>query len=157
MAKKKKKTAENTIAQNKKARHDFFIEDTFEAGLELQGWEVKSLRAGRIQMTDSYIMVRDGELWWIGMNITPLLSASTHIHPENYRSRKLLMHRREIDKLIGMIDRKGYTLVPLSAYWIKGYAKLKIGLAKGKKDHDKRATDKDRDWQREKQRILKSH
>ena len=157
MAKKKKKTAENTIAQNKKARHDFFIEDTFEAGLELQGWEVKSLRAGRIQMTDSYIMVRNGELWWIGMNITPLLSASTHIHPENYRSRKLLMHRREIDKLIGMIDRKGYTLVPLSAYWIKGYAKLKIGLAKGKKDHDKRATDKDRDWQREKQRILKSH
>ena len=157
MAKKKKKTAENTIAQNKKARHDFFIEDTYEAGLELQGWEVKSLRAGRIQMTDSYIMVRNGELWWIGMNITPLLSASTHIHPENYRSRKLLMHRREIDKLIGMIDRKGYTLVPLSAYWIKGYAKLKIGLAKGKKDHDKRATDKDRDWQREKQRILKSH
>ena len=157
MAKKIKKTAENTIAQNKKARHDFFIEDTYEAGLELQGWEVKSLRAGRIQMTDSYIMVRNGELWWIGMNITPLLSASTHIHPENYRSRKLLMHRREIDKLIGMIDRKGYTLVPLSAYWIKGYAKLKIGLAKGKKDHDKRATDKDRDWQREKQRILKSH
>lgn len=157
MAKKKKKTAENTIAQNKKARHDFFIEETFEAGLELQGWEVKSLRAGRIQMTDSYIMVRNGELWWIGMNITPLLSASTHIHPENYRSRKLLMHRREIDKLIGMIDRKGYTLVPLSAYWIKGYAKLKIGLAKGKKDHDKRASDKDRDWQREKQRILKSH
>lgn len=157
MAKKKPKTLENTIAQNKKARHDYFIEDTFEAGLELQGWEVKSLRAGRIQMTDSYIMVRNGELWWIGMNITPLLSASTHIHPENYRSRKLLMHRREIDKLIGMIDRKGYTLVPLSAYWIKGYAKLKIGLAKGKKDHDKRATDKDRDWQREKQRILKSH
>lgn len=157
MAKKKPKTLENTIAQNKKARHDYFIEETYEAGLELQGWEVKSLRAGRIQMTDSYIMVKNGQLWWIGMNITPLLSASTHIHPENYRSRRLLMHRREIDKLIGMIDRKGYTLVPLSAYWIKGFAKLKIGLAKGKKDHDKRATDKDRDWQREKQRILKSH
>lgn len=157
MAKKKPKTLENTIAQNKKARHDYFIEETYEAGLELQGWEVKSLRAGRIQMTDSYIMVKNGQLWWIGMNITPLLSASTHIHPENYRSRRLLMHRREIDKLIGMIDRKGYTLVPLSAYWIKGNAKLKIGLAKGKKDHDKRATDKDRDWQREKQRILKSH
>ena len=157
MAKKKPKTLENTIAQNKKARHDYFIEETFEAGLELQGWEVKSLRAGRIQMTDSYIMVKNGQLWWIGMNITPLLSASTHIHPENYRSRRLLMHRRQIDKLIGMIDRKGYTLVPLSAYWIKGFAKLKIGLAKGKKDHDKRATDKDRDWQREKQRILKSH
>ena len=153
---KKKKIAENTIAQNKKARHDFFIEDTFEAGLELQGWEVKSLRAGRIQMTDSYIMVKNGELWWIGMSITPLLSASTHINPDHYRSRKLLMHRREIDKLIGLVDRKGFTLVPLSCYWIKGFAKLKIGLAKGKKEHDKRATDKDRDWQREKQRILKS-
>ena len=157
MAKKKKKLPENTIAQNKKARHDYFIEETFEAGLALEGWEVKSLRAGRIQMTDSYIMVKNAELWWIGMNITPLLSASTHINPDHYRSRKLLMHRREIDKLIGLIDRKGYTLVPLSAYWIKGKAKLKIGLAKGKKDHDKRAADKDRDWQREKQRILKSH
>jgi len=157
MAKKKKKLPENTIAQNKKARHDYFIEETFEAGLALEGWEVKSLRAGRIQMNDSYIMVKNAELWWIGMNITPLLSASTHINPDHYRSRKLLMHRREIDKLIGLIDRKGYTLVPLSAYWIKGKAKLKIGLAKGKKDHDKRAADKDRDWQREKQRILKAH
>ncbi|MDH5423775.1 MAG: SsrA-binding protein SmpB [Gammaproteobacteria bacterium] len=157
MAKKNTKQPDNTIAQNKKARHDYFIEETFEAGLELQGWEVKSLRAGRIQMTDSYVMVKNSELWWVGMNITPLLSASTHINPDNYRSRKLLMRRREIDKLIGLIDRKGYTLVPLSAYWIKGNAKLKIGLAKGKKDHDKRATDKERDWQREKQRILKSH
>lgn len=154
---KKKKQPDNTIAQNKKARHDYFIEETFETGLVLEGWEVKSLRAGRIQMTDSYIMVRNSELWWIGMNITPLLSASTHINPDHYRSRKLLMRRRDIDKLIGLIDRKGYTLVPISCYWIKGYAKLKIGLAKGKKEHDKRATDKDRDWKREKQRILKAH
>jgi len=154
---KKKKQPDNTIAQNKKARHDYFIEDTFEAGLVLEGWEVKSLRAGRIQMTDSYIMVKNAELWWIGMNITPLLSASTHINPDNYRSRKLLMKRRDIDKLIGLVDRKGYTLVPISCYWIKGYAKIKIGLAKGKQDHDKRAADKDRDWKREKQRILKSH
>jgi len=153
---KKKKTPENTIALNKKAKHDYFIEDTFEAGLVLQGWEVKSMREGRIQMTDSYIMVKDGELWWIGVSITPLLSASTHIHPDTYRSRKLLMKRKDIDKLIGQVDRKGFTLVPLSTYWIKGNAKLKIGLAKGKKDHDKRATEKDRDWQREKQRILKS-
>ena len=156
MGKKTKKTAENTFALNKKAKHDFFIEDTFEAGLSLEGWEVKSMREGRIQMTDSYIMVRDGELWWIGASITPLLSASTHISPDIYRSRKLLMRRREIDKLIGQVERKGFTLVPLSAYWIKGNAKLKIGLAKGKKDHDKRATEKDRDWQREKQRILKT-
>lgn len=156
MAKNKKKLAENTIALNKKAKHDFFIEDTFEAGLALQGWEVKSMREGRIQMTDSYIMVKNGELWWIGASITPLLSASTHISPDSYRSRKLLMKRREIDKLIGQVERKGFTLVPLSAYWIKGNAKLKIGLAKGKKEHDKRATEKDRDWQREKQRILKS-
>jgi len=153
---KKKKTPENTIALNKKAKHDYFIENTFEAGLVLQGWEVKSMRDGRIQMTDSYIMVKDGELWWIGVSITPLLSASTHILPDTYRSRKLLMKRKEIDKLIGQVDRKGFTLVPLSCYWIKGNAKLKIGLAKGKKDHDKRATEKDRDWQREKQRILKS-
>lgn len=157
MSKKKKSLPDNTIAQNKKARHDFFIEDTFEAGLVLEGWEVKSLRAGRIQMNESYIMVRNSELWWIGMSITPLLSASTHITPDHYRSRKLLMQRREIDKIIGAVERKGYTLVPLSAYWVRGKAKLKIGLAKGKKDHDKRATDKDRDWKREKQRILKSH
>ncbi|MDH5471960.1 MAG: SsrA-binding protein SmpB [Gammaproteobacteria bacterium] len=157
MAKNKKtsKAPSSTIALNKKARHDFSIEDKFEAGLVLQGWEVKSLRDGRVQINDTYVMVKDGEIWWLGGQITPLLSASTHVHPEPTRSRKLLLNRREIDKLIGAVERKGYTLVPLAMYWKKGRAKLEIGLAKGKKAHDKRATEKDRDWNREKQRILK--
>ena len=156
MAKKKKtKAPGSTIALNKKARHDYSIEDKFEAGLVLEGWEVKSLRDGRVQINDTYVMVKDGEIWWLGGLITPLLSASTHVHPQPTRSRKLLLHRREIDKLIGAVERKGYTLVPLAMYWKKGRAKLEIGLAKGKKDHDKRATDKDRDWGREKERILK--
>ena len=153
--KKKTKTPGSTIALNKKARHDYSIEDKFEAGLVLEGWEVKSLRDGRVQINDTYVMVKDGEIWWLGGLITPLLSASTHVHPQPTRSRKLLLHRREIDKLIGAVERKGYTLVPLAMYWKKGRAKLEIGLAKGKKDHDKRATDKDRDWGREKERILK--
>ncbi|MCW9014332.1 MAG: SsrA-binding protein SmpB [Gammaproteobacteria bacterium] len=153
--KKTKKATGNTIALNKKARHDYSIEDKFEAGLVLQGWEVKSLREGRVQMTDTYVMVKDGEIYWLGGQITPLLSASTHVNPEPGRARKLLLHRREIDKLIGAVDRKGYTLVPLAMYWKKGRAKLEIGLAKGKKDHDKRADSKERDWNREKQRILK--
>ncbi len=159
MAKKQKKTAKapsSTIALNKKARHDYSIEDTFEAGLVLEGWEVKSLREGRIQMTDTYVMIRGSEIYWLGGQITPLLSASTHVNPEPTRSRKLLLHRREIDKLIGAVDRKGYTLVPLKMYWSKGRAKLQIGLAKGKKEHDKRADDKERDWNREKARILKT-
>ncbi|MCW8854746.1 MAG: SsrA-binding protein SmpB [Gammaproteobacteria bacterium] len=156
MAKKKKtKAPGSTIALNKKARHDYSIEDKFEAGLVLEGWEVKSLRDGRVQINDTYVMVKDGEIWWLGGLITPLLSASTHVHPQPTRSRKLLLHRREIDKLIGAVERKGYTLVPLAMYWKKGRAKLEIGLAKGKKDHDKRASDKDRDWGREKERILK--
>jgi len=116
---------------------------------------VKSLRAGRVQMTDTYVMIRNGEVWWLGGQITPLLSASTHINPDPMRSRKLLLHQREIDKLIGMVDRKGYTLVPLSMYWKHGKAKMEIALAKGKKEHDKRADEKDRDWKREKARILK--
>ncbi len=156
---KKKKSAKgpsSTIALNKKARHDYLIEDTFEAGIVLQGWEVKSIRDGRVQMTDTYVMVKDGELYWLGGQITALLSASTHVNPEPSRARKLLLHRREIDKLIGAIDRKGYTLVPLKMYWKKGRAKLEIGLAKGKKEHDKRAADKDRDWNREKARIMKT-
>jgi len=156
---KKKKSAKapsSTIALNKKARHDYLIEDTFEAGIVLQGWEVKSIRDGRVQMTDTYVMVKDGELYWLGGQITALLSASTHVNPEPGRARKLLLHRREIDKLIGAIDRKGYTLVPLKMYWKKGRAKLEIGLAKGKKEHDKRAADKDRDWNREKARIMKT-
>lgn len=157
MAKKKKssKAPSSTIALNKRARHDYAIEDKFEAGIVLQGWEVKSLRDGRVQINDTYVMVQNGEIWWLGGQITPLLSASTHVHPEPARSRKLLLNRREIDKLIGAVERKGYTLVPLAMYWKKGRAKLEIGLAKGKKAHDKRATEKERDWNREKERILK--
>ena len=157
MAKNKKssKAPSSTIALNKRARHDYSIEDRFEAGLVLEGWEVKSLREGHVQINDTYVMVKDGEIWWLGGLITPLLSASTHVNPQPTRSRKLLLNRREIDKLIGAVERKGYTLVPLAMYWKKGRAKLEIGLAKGKKDHDKRATDKDRDWGREKARILK--
>lgn len=153
---KKSKVPSSTISLNKKARHDYFVEDTFEAGVMLQGWEVKSMRAGRVQVADSYVMVKDGEVWWVAGQITPLISASTHVDAQPLRSRKLLLHRREIDRLIGAVDRKGYTLVPLALYWKKGKAKMEIGLAKGKKEHDKRATEKDRDWKREKARILKS-
>ena len=153
--KKSKKAPSSTIALNKKARHDYHIEDKFEAGIALLGWEVKSLRDGRVQMTDSYVMVKDNEVWWLGGLITPLLSASTHITPEPTRSRKLLLKRQEIDKLIGAVDRKGYTLVPIALYWSKGRAKMEIGLAKGKKEHDKRAAEKERDWNREKERVLK--
>jgi SsrA-binding protein len=144
------------IAVNRKARHDYFIEETFEAGLALEGWEVKSLRAGRAQLTEAYVHVRDGEAWLLGAHITPLPTASTHIDPDPTRTRKLLLHRRELDRLVGAVERKGYTLVPLDLHWSRGRAKLSIGLAKGKKQHDKRATVKDRDWQRQKARILKS-
>jgi len=157
MAKKpKKKSNDNTIARNRKARYNFSIESTFEAGLVLEGWEVKSLREGKVQIDESYIFVKNGELEWIGGTITPLISTSTHIHASPTRARKILMHRHEIDRLIGQIDRKGYTLVPLALYWRKnGRVKLDVGLAKGKKEHDKRATLKERDWQREKARTLK--
>ncbi len=155
MAKKKKSSGGNTIALNKKARHEYFIEDKYEAGLALQGWEVKSLRAGRVQLTDVYVFVKNGEAFISNLHITPLSTASTHIHPEPTRVRKLLLHRKEIDKLMGAVDRKGYTLVPLALYWVRGRAKLEIGLAKGKQKHDKRAAEKDRDWQRDKQRIMK--
>ena len=153
--KTKQSSGNSTIALNKKARHDFSIEDRFEAGLALQGWEVKSLRAGKIQLVDSYVIIKNGEAWLLGCLINPLLAASTHIHPEATRTRKLLLHRDELNKLIGAVERKGYTVVPLALYWKLGLAKLEIGLAKGKKEHDKRATEKDRDWQREKQRILR--
>ena len=149
MAKKDNKTS-STIAQNKKARFDYFIEERFEAGLALQGWEVKSLRAGKAQLVDSFVMVRDGEAWLLGSHITPLNSASTHVSPEPARIRKLLLNRREIDRLTGLVERKGYTLVALELYWSKGRAKLALGLAKGKKQHDKRATEKERDWDRDK-------
>jgi SsrA-binding protein len=156
MAKLKPKTPSSTIALNKKARHDYFIEDRFEAGLALQGWEVKSLREGRAQLTDSYIVIKDNEAWLFGFHISPLLSASTHVTPDPTRTRKLLLHRRELDRLIGAVERKGYTLVPLALYWKKGRAKLEIALARGKQAHDKRSSEKNRDWQREKQRLLRN-
>ncbi|MCG6864061.1 MAG: SsrA-binding protein SmpB [Thiogranum sp.] len=154
----KQKTSANsgsTIALNKKARHEYTLEDRLEAGLALEGWEVKSLRAGRVQMVDSYILLKNGEAFLFGALITALPTASTHINPDPRRTRKLLMHRDEIDKLIGAVERKGYSLIPTAMYWRKGRAKLEIALAKGKKEHDKRATLKDRDWQRDRQRILK--
>jgi SsrA-binding protein len=155
MGKKKKKTSDNTIAQNRVARHDYFIEDDIEVGMVLEGWEVKSLRAGNLQLKETYVMVKNGEVWLIGAHISPLNTASTHVTPNPIRMRKLLAHRNEIDRLVGMVERKGYTLIALSAYWIRGRAKLKLGIAKGKKAHDKRASIKDRDWKRDKARILK--
>ena len=156
MSKKKPLSDDNTIAINKKARFDYFIEDSFEAGLVLEGWEVKSLRAKSIQVKESYISIKDGEAFLQGAHITPLNTASTHITPDATRKRKLLMHRKEIDRLVGAVDRKGYTVVPVKLYWKKGCAKIEVGLAKGKQMHDKRASQKDRDWQRDKSRVLKS-
>ena len=152
---KKPKNSGSTIALNKKAGHDFFIEERYEAGIALQGWEVKSLREKRVQIKESYVTIKDGEAYLFGAHITPLTTASTHIKTDPTRTRKLLLHRRELSKLIGLVERKGYTLVPTALYWKKGYAKLEIGLAKGKKQHDKRADDKDRDWKREKERLFK--
>lgn len=154
-SKKKNKQNDNTIAVNRQASHEFFIEEQFEAGLVLEGWEVKSLREGRIQLKESHISIHKGEAWLLSAHISPLLSASTHIVPDTIRKKKLLLHGYELSKLIGGVERKGYTIVPLSMYWIKGRAKLKIGMAKGKKLHDKRAASKDRDWQRDKGRIMK--
>lgn len=153
--KKNKPAAQNRIAVNKKARFDYLIEETFEAGLVLQGWEVKSLRAGKAQISESYVLLREGEAWLFGAHISPLLSASTHVHTDSSRTRKLLLHRSELRKLIGAVERRGYALVPLSMYWKRGRAKVEIGLGKGKKAYDKRATEKARDWQRDKQRILR--
>lgn len=154
-ADKSRKTG-SRIAENRKARHDFFIEDTYEAGLALEGWEVKSLRAGRAQLTESYVHLRNGEAWLLGAHLSPLLSASSHVNADPVRTRKLLLNRSELDRLVGAVERKGYTLVPLNLHWKRGRAKLDIGLAKGKKQHDKRATQKNRDWERQKARILKS-
>jgi SsrA-binding protein len=153
---KKTQSGSSTIALNKKARHDYFIEERFEAGLELQGWEVKSLRESRVQLTESYIYIKNNEAWLLGVHISPLTSTSSHITPDPTRTRKLLLHRRELDKLIGAVERKGYTIVPLALYWKKGMAKLEIALARGKQSHDKRATEKERDWGREKQRLLRN-
>jgi SsrA-binding protein len=157
MSKQKQKNsgADTRIAENRKARHDFFIEDQLEAGLVLRGWEVKSLRAGRANLTEAYAILKDGEAFLLGAHFSPLPSASTHVETDPTRTRKLLLNRRELDRLVGAVERKGYTLIPLSLYWKRGRTKLALGLAKGKKQHDKRATDKDRDWRRQKERILK--
>lgn len=145
----------STIAKNRKAYHEYHIETHYEAGIVLKGWEIKSLRAGKLQLSESYVMLKKAEAWLIGAHISPLLSASTHIHADPTQTRKLLLHRRELDTLIGLTQRKGYTLIPLSMYWKNNRVKLDIGLAKGKKAHDKRESEKDRDWAREKQRLSK--
>lgn len=150
-----KQNTNQTIAVNRKAHHDYSIEERFEAGIVLEGWEVKSLRAGKIQLDQSYVIVKNSEAWLLGAQMTPLLTASTHVNPDSQRTRKLLLHRKELNMLIGSVERKGYALIPLSLYWRGKHIKLQIGLAKGKKAHDKRATDKERDWQRQKQRIMK--
>jgi SsrA-binding protein len=157
MARKPDKPTSNSIARNKKARFEYFIEETIEAGVALEGWEVKSLRSGKGQITETYVLLRDGEAWLLGAHITPLNTVSTHITPEPARTRKLLLNRGELDRLTGLVERRGYALVALELYWKKGRVKVAIGLAKGKKQHDKRAVEKDRDWQRDKARILKAH
>ncbi len=155
--KAKSATVNKTISLNKRARHEYHLEERVEAGLVLQGWEVKAIRAGRGNMTDAYAYVKDGEIYLIGAQITPLIQASTHVIPEDRRQRKLLLHRREIDKLIGRVEREGYTLVPTAMYWSKNKIKLEIALAKGKQNHDKRDAAKERDWDREKQRAMRAH
>ena len=157
MGKTNKANTSSTIASNKKARFDFFIEESFEAGIALEGWEVKSMRAGRVQLKEAYVGIKQGELFLLGSHMTPLNSASTHITANPVRERKLLMKRYEISRLIGQVERAGYTLVPLDLYWARGRAKLKIGLARGKKQHDKRASIKEREWNREQQRVLKNN
>ena len=144
------------IAENRKARHDYFIEERLEAGLSLAGWEVKSLRAGRAQLTEAYVYLRNGEAFLLGAHISPLNSASTHVVADPTRTRKLLLKRGELDRLVGAVERAGYTLVPLEMYWKNGRAKLRVGLAKGKKQHDKRASEKERDWARDKARLLRA-
>lgn len=144
-----------SIVENRKARHDYFIEDRFEAGLVLEGWEVKAIRAGHVQLKESYIIVRDGEIFVIGMHISPLATASTHVRPDATRSRKLLLHANEISKLIGKVEQRGYALVPLNLHYKKGRIKLDFGLGRGKKMHDKRNTQRDKDWAREKERLMK--
>jgi SsrA-binding protein len=148
-------SAPRLIAENRKARFDYFIEQRYEAGLALAGWEVKAMRAGRAQLKEAYVYLRGGEAFLIGAHISPLSSASSHVAADPVRTRKLLLHRSELQHLIGAVERRGYTLVPLELYWKAGRAKLDVGLAKGKKQHDKRAVQKERDWQREKARLLK--
>lgn len=155
MSKKKPKVPSSTIALNKKAKHEYFIEDRFEAGLCLEGWEVKSIRDNRLSFQEAFVQIHQGEAFLHGVHITPLASASTHVDPHPTRPRKLLLHKKEIARLIGGIDRQGYTIVPTALYWSKGRVKVEIGLAKGKKEYDKRASKKEADWNRQKQRIMK--
>jgi SsrA-binding protein len=155
MSKKKSENKSASIAENRKARYDYFIEDTYEAGIALQGWEVKSLRAGRAQLKEAYVFVKNGEAFLFGAHISALPTASTHFVPDPLRTRKLLLNRRELEELGSAVARKGYTLAPLELYWKAGRAKLRLGLAKGKQDHDKRDTEKERDWQRDKARLLR--
>lgn len=156
MAKKKNAQSSNTIALNKKARHDYFIEEKFEAGLELQGWEVKSCREGKAQLTDSYVIFKNGEAWLLGARVQPLPSASTHFVTEPDRTRRLLLNKRELAKLIAAVEQKGHTVVATALYWKKHLIKCEIALAKGKAKHDKRETEKQRDWNREKQRLMRT-
>jgi SsrA-binding protein len=144
-----------SIVENKKAYHDYFVEEKFEAGLALEGWEVKAIRAGRAQLKEAYVVVKNGEIVLLGAHVTPLPTASTHIHPDPTRTRKLLLHRPEINRLIGKVERAGYTLTPLNLHFSKGRIKLEVGLARGKKQYDKRATVKEREWKREQQRLLR--
>lgn len=150
-----KTKAPSSIAQNRKAFHDYQIDERLEAGLVLEGWEVKSVRAGKVQLRDAYVLMKDGEAFLLGALINPLPSASTHVNPDPQRTRKLLLNRQEIDRLRGAVERKGMTVIALGLYWKTGRVKVEIGVAQGKKQHDKRATEKARDWQREKSRILK--
>jgi SsrA-binding protein len=143
------------IAENRRARHDYFIEERLEAGLALEGWEVKAMRAGRAQLAEAYVYIRSNEAFLIGAHIAPLNTVSTHKVADPVRTRKLLLNRRELDHLTGAVERRGYTLVPLELYWVQGRAKLQLGLAKGKQKHDKRATEKDRTWQRDRARLLR--
>ncbi|HVF35358.1 MAG TPA: SsrA-binding protein SmpB [Candidatus Saccharimonadia bacterium] len=154
-SKKNKGDGGGTIALHKRAKHEYHIDERFEAGIALEGWEVKSLREGKAQISESYAIVKNGEIFLFGSQIVPLLAASTHVVPEARRTRKLLLHRKEIDRLVGAVERKGYTLVPLALYWKNNRAKCEIGLARGKQEHDKRSDEKDRDWQRDKQRVMR--
>ena len=155
-AKAKKKDAGGTIALNKRARHEYHIDEHYEAGISLLGWEVKSLRAGRANLGDAYAIVKAGEIYLFGASFVPLISASTHVVADDRRTRKLLLNRAEIDKLIGAIERKGYTLIPLALYWKQNRVKVDLGVARGKQEHDKRDTEKERDWNREKQRVMRA-
>lgn len=154
-SKSKSSSNQKTIALNRKVRHEYEIEKKLEAGIVLQGWEVKSIREGKVQIADSYVLLKKGEAWLLGSVIQPLISASTHVSPEAARTRKLLLNKKEINTLIGYIEKKGYAIVPTSMYWKKNRVKVEIAFCRGKKSHDKRAATRDRDWERQKQRILK--